>query len=272
MPYVTVGDIRLFYEFQGDEEKPLLLQFGGSVLGRRHFDSVNDLFLEHFRILGFDPRGYGLSDRPKERYTVEGWADDAAGLLRALGIERTLVLGSSGGGMNALAFAAKYPEMTVALCADCCYARPDLTRRTQFRLWRQMLESMPTDAVSDTIIIQVLSPDFLEANESWLELGRHGMASISRDTLGQSFLAQETMDLEPLVKHITFPTLMTNFDRDVLCPPLLASSGFAARDIAAAVPQHVRLEVIPGQGHAPLVEAPHIVVPMMIAFLREHTD
>jgi pimeloyl-ACP methyl ester carboxylesterase len=272
MPYVTVDDVRLYYEFLGDEDKPLLLQFGGSVLGRHHFDAVNDRFLEHFRILGYDLRGYGLSDRPKERYTVEGWADEAAGLLRALGIERTLVLGSSGGGMNALAFAVKYPEMTIALCADCCYARPDLTRRTQFRLWRQMLESMPTDAVSDTIIIQVLSPAFLEANEAWLELGRHGMAAVSRDTLGQSFLAQETMDLEPLIANINFPTLMTNFDRDVLCPPELAPSGFAAQDIAAAVPDHVRSEVLSGQGHAPLVEAADTVVPMMVDFLRVHAD
>ena len=124
MPHVTVDDVRLFYEFQGDEDRPLLLQFGGSVLGRHHFDAVNDRFLEHFRILGYDLRGYGLSDRPKEPYTVESWADEAAGLLRALGIERTLVLGSSGGGMNALAFAAKYPEMTVALCAAVATAAP----------------------------------------------------------------------------------------------------------------------------------------------------
>ena len=140
----------------------------------------------------------------------------------------------------------------------------------QFRLWRQMLESMPTDAVSDTILIQVLSPAFLEANEAWLDLGRRGMAAVSRDTLGQSFIAQETMDLEALVRSISFPTLMTNFDRDVLCPPVLAPSGFGAADIAAAVPEHVRSEVLAGQGHAPLVEAADVVVPMMIDFLREH--
>ncbi len=270
MPFIDVDEVRLYYELTGDADKPLLLQFGGSVLGRHHFDAVNGKLLEHFRILGYDLRGYGRSDRPKEPYTVEGWADEAAGLLRALGIDRTLVLGSSGGGMNALAFAAKYPEHTVALFADCCYARPDLTRRMQFRIWRQMLESMPLDALSDTIIIQVLSPAFLETHEDWVESNRRASLAVSRDTLAQSFSAQETMDLEALVRTISFPTMMTNFEHDPLCPPRLGPSGFGAVDIAAAVPEHVTSTILPGLGHAPLVEAPDVVVPMIVDFLTAH--
>ena len=49
-------------------------------------------------------------DEPREWYTIEGWADDGAGLLDALGLDRVLVHGTSMGGMIAIAFTAKYPR------------------------------------------------------------------------------------------------------------------------------------------------------------------
>ena len=42
MPYVTVNDMRIYYEFTGPEDGPLILQFGGSLFGRQNFGSVND--------------------------------------------------------------------------------------------------------------------------------------------------------------------------------------------------------------------------------------
>ena len=110
MPYTTLPDgIRLYYEFTGPEDKPVILQFGGSLFGRQNFGLVNDGFRENFRLLSFDARGYGRSDVPSESYSIEGWADDGAALLDAVGLDRVLVHGTSMGGMIALAFACKYP-------------------------------------------------------------------------------------------------------------------------------------------------------------------
>jgi pimeloyl-ACP methyl ester carboxylesterase len=267
MPFADVDGLALFYEFSGDQAKPLLLEFGGSLLSRHHFDAVNDRLREHFRILAYDPRGYGRSSAPLEPYSVCGWADEAAGLLDSLGIEQVRVLGSSGGGMNALAFAGRHPQRTVAVCADCCYARPDLTRRMYFRIWRRMLDSMAADDVSDLIITQVLSPEFLESHEEWLASSRAMTAAVSKVTLAQAFLAQETMDLESTVAAIASPTLMTNFTGDILCPPALGPSGFGARDMAAANSRWVRSLELDGNGHAPLVEAADTVLTAMIEHL-----
>src|SRR5262245_40037383 len=154
MPYATVNDLNIYYEFTGPEDAPLILQFGGSLFGRQNFAMVNDGFRHNFRLLSYDASGYGRSDCPIENYSIEGWADEGAGLLDALGIERVLTHGTSMGGMIAVAFTAKYPERTIASCADCAMARCDVYRRTMFRNWRVSAESMPLDELSDLITIQ----------------------------------------------------------------------------------------------------------------------
>ena len=85
MPYAEIDDgVRLYYELTGPEDAPVILQFGGGLFGRHNFGLVNDGFRESFRLLSFDARGYGASDQPREKYTIEGWADDGARLLDAL--------------------------------------------------------------------------------------------------------------------------------------------------------------------------------------------
>ena len=108
MPYAQIEEgIRLYYELTGPEDGPTVLQLGGGLFGRANFGSVNDGFREGgFRLLSFDARGYGRSDHPRDEYTIQLWADDAAHLLDALGIDRVLVHGTSMGGMIAIALAA----------------------------------------------------------------------------------------------------------------------------------------------------------------------
>src|SRR5213078_2205074 len=140
MPYAEIEDgVRLYYELTGPEEGPVILQLGGGLFGRHNFGLVNDGFRERgFRLLSFDARGYGASSCPREQYTIESWAQDGAALLDAAGLERVFVHGTSMGGMIAIAFTALYPERVVAACADVAFAKPDVCRRTLFRVWRRM--------------------------------------------------------------------------------------------------------------------------------------
>src|SRR5262249_1366183 len=128
------------------------------------FGLVNDGFRERgFRLLSFDARGYGASSSPRERYTIEGWADDAARLLDVCSFQRAFVHGTSMGGMIAIAFAARHPERTIAACADVAFAKPDVCRRTLFRVWRRMAETMPWDDFSDHVTTQAVGARFMES-------------------------------------------------------------------------------------------------------------
>lgn len=269
MPFATVGDVRLYYELTGPEEAPLILQFGGSLLGRQNFSMVNDAFRERFRLLSYDYSGYGRSDCPIEHYTVEGWADEAAGLLDALGIERVLTHGTSMGGMVALAFTAKYPDKVIATCADCALARCDTYRRTLFRSWRKMVESGTLDDFSDALTIQAVSADYVDAHPEIFEAVRQMVAKNSPYTIRQACLAMETMDLEALARTIRRPILFTNGTHDIMTPPRLAPSGFSAAQIVEAVPDWARLHEFPDIGHAPLLEVPDEAVRIVTGFFDE---
>lgn len=272
MPYAEIDDgVRLYYELTGPEQGPVILQLGGGLFGRHNFALVNDGFRDRgFRLLSFDARGYGASSAPRERYTIEGFAEDAAALLDAVGLERVLVHGTSMGGMIAIALTALHPERVVAACADVAFARPDVYRRTLFRVWRRMAESMPWDDFADHVTTQAVGARFLETEEGrgTFELVRRVIGWNDPYTVRQACLAMEEMDLAPLVPRIERPLLMTNGTYDILCPPELAPSGLGARQMAAMNP-NVRVVEFPDIGHADLLECPADAVRIVAAFFQE---
>jgi 3-oxoadipate enol-lactonase len=271
MPHAQIEDgVRLYYELTGPDDGPVILQLGGGLFGRHNFGLVNDGFRERFRLLSFDARGYGASDHPREAYTIEGWAADAAGLLDAVGLDRVLVHGTSMGGMIAIAFTAAYPERTIAACADVAFAKPDLYRRTVFRGWRRMVETMAWDDFSDHVTTQAVGARFMESpeGENIFQLVREIVALNDPYTVRQACLAMESMDLSPLVAQISRPLLMTNGTHDILCPPDLAPSGLGARRMAE-LNEHIELVEFPDIGHADLVECPADAIRIVGEFFEQ---
>ena len=271
MPYTQIEDgTRLYHELTGAADAPTILQFGGGLFGRHNFGLVNDGFRERFRLLSFDARGYGASDHPREAYTIEGWAADGASLLDALGVDRVFVHGTSMGGMIAIAFTANYPERTIAACADVAFAKPDVYRRTLFRVWRRMAESMPWDDFSDHVTTQAVGAAFMESREgeNIFQLVRDIVGLNDPYTVRQACLAMENMDLSPLVPQISRPLLMTNGTYDVLCPPDLAPSGLGARRMAE-LNESISLVEFPNIGHADLVECPQDAVRIVSEFFEQ---
>jgi pimeloyl-ACP methyl ester carboxylesterase len=75
---------------------------------------------EHFakkgrRVVALDLRGHGATDKPRERYTMPGFADDVAFVCDHLGVTKALVIGHSMGGIIAYDFASRYPALLSAL-------------------------------------------------------------------------------------------------------------------------------------------------------------
>ncbi|MFW9818465.1 MAG: alpha/beta fold hydrolase [Candidatus Thorarchaeota archaeon] len=106
--FADVNGIKLNYEIKGDGE-PLLLVHGFGSKKESWIAQFQPLS-EYFRVIRFDNRGAGKSDRPKGDYTMELFADDIAGLLDYLHIDKTHIIGWSLGGMIVQNFILKYPN------------------------------------------------------------------------------------------------------------------------------------------------------------------
>jgi 3-oxoadipate enol-lactonase len=117
MPYTDAPGFRMYYEEHGSGF-PLLLING---LGSDHFEWLHQIpaFEACFRVVLFDNRGTGRTEVPPGPYTTAGMADDAASLLRELGVSRAHVLGVSLGGMIAQEIALRHPDRVEGLVLGC---------------------------------------------------------------------------------------------------------------------------------------------------------
>ncbi|WP_433854927.1 alpha/beta fold hydrolase [Streptomyces kronopolitis] len=111
---VQVGDVQLAYRVWGEEDAPpaVLLH----CLGEDWRGVVGRLAGTH-RVFALDQRGHGHSDWPGD-YGLARWRDDAVGFLRALGLERVLLIGHSLGAAAALLVAADQPELVARLVLE----------------------------------------------------------------------------------------------------------------------------------------------------------
>src|SRR3972149_11955279 len=113
MATTRVNDIEMYYEVHGSGE-PLLLIMGLGANATAWEMQIPD-FSRECQVGAFDNRGAGRTDKPKEPYSIPQMADDAAGLLDALGIGWSHVYGMSMGGMIAQEMALRHPVRVRAL-------------------------------------------------------------------------------------------------------------------------------------------------------------
>ena len=116
--YAQIGDVKFCYEILGKEDGyPVLLIHGFGVKKEVWMAQVGDLSQE-FKVIRFDNRGGGKSDRPSGDH-IEIFADDTKNLMDYLKIEKAHVMGWSLGGMIAQNFVLKYPERVDKLVLIC---------------------------------------------------------------------------------------------------------------------------------------------------------
>jgi 3-oxoadipate enol-lactonase len=106
--YANVNGIKICYEIAGEGEPLFLVHGFGSK--KESWIAQFPVLSKHFKVIRFDNRGAGKSERPKGTYTMEIFADDIKGLMDYLGIEQTNIAGWSLGGMIVQNFILKYPE------------------------------------------------------------------------------------------------------------------------------------------------------------------
>jgi len=122
--FADVNGIKICYEILGKGDPILLVHGFGSK--KESWIAQFKPLSEHFKVIRFDNRGAGKSDRPKGVYTMEVFADDIAGLMDYLEIAKAHIIGWSLGGMIVQNFVIKYPERVIKMVLiNTNYGTPD---------------------------------------------------------------------------------------------------------------------------------------------------
>lgn len=117
MNFIEINGVAMRYELSGAGDRTLVLahEMGGSL---ESWDEVAPRLASTRRVLRYDARGAGLSQKVRGELTLDTMADDIAALLDSLAISgKVAVAGVAVGGAIALHFAARYPERTSAVVA-----------------------------------------------------------------------------------------------------------------------------------------------------------
>lgn len=130
MPIAKIDNINIYYEIHGKGD-PLVLIMGFSQ-DISEWEKTIVKLSEKYRVLAFDNRGAGRSDKPDIPYTIEIMADDTAKLMEAIGIMRADILGISMGGRIALALALQHPGKVKGLVLASTGCRTVKTARFRF--------------------------------------------------------------------------------------------------------------------------------------------
>ena len=270
MSRARVNDVELWYELKGSG--PHLVQIGGAVSAHEGYATITDAMTEHFTVIDYDHRGYGQSDRPQQRYTMATWSDDLAGLLDAIGVERTHIHGGSMGGFIATLFAARYPERVDRLVISGAIAKCDRMARTQFEVWKALARAYGTDSEELALELseKALSRPFLDESfgADALQAIREVVArNVETAVFCDACDAMIETDVTSELGRIAAPTLLLCGEVDCLTPLDCGPDGVGMRRMAELIPG-ARLHVFPGCGHGNLMERADESIQIVVDFLK----
>jgi 3-oxoadipate enol-lactonase len=111
MATIEINGIEIYYEVHGVEGAPWVVNIGGTGGDLRRTFPDRSPLNKHFRVVHFDQRGLGRTDKPEVDYSMADYADDAAGLIEQVIGGPCHVVGTSFGGMVALNVAVHRPGL-----------------------------------------------------------------------------------------------------------------------------------------------------------------
>ncbi len=105
---MKVDDIELYYEVHGEGE-PIIFSHGW-VEDCSIWKSQTEFFAKKYKVIVYDQRGHGKSDKPKGDYSIQTLSNDLHSLIQELNLKKVTLVGHSMGGMTALVFALDHPD------------------------------------------------------------------------------------------------------------------------------------------------------------------
>jgi pimeloyl-ACP methyl ester carboxylesterase len=244
------------------EGRPLVFMHG---LGWDHtlWRAAMLQFSRHYRVIAADTRGHGRSDKPAGPYSIDLFAQDWHGLLRALDARRPCIVGFSQGGMTAQVIAANHPEDVGALflVSTACRSDPSVRDKLEARI-KQSQADGPVGAAR-IAAKSIFSTAFAAEHPKVIEDFIAWRAAMEQEPLVAATRAAYEFDVCNRLAAVKLPAKVVYGEEDVLTPPAVV------KQVAAALPG-AELEGVPRAGHMIPVEQPGVFYRLLASFLEKH--
>jgi 3-oxoadipate enol-lactonase len=263
MPYQTVNGIQLYYELHGPEDGFPLVFINGLLMDTTSWGFQLPVFAQHFRVLVYDCRGQGRSDKPQGPYPQAAHAQDLLGLLDALHIYQSHIIGLSNGGTVAMHFTSDHPDRVAHLVLIDTFAYADAVMRSKLDSWLVATEMGGLHLRFDVAMPWIWGRTFMTNNPDILASLRARVDLA--DPVAGLHLIRGTLDydIRDRLSRVTAPALIMVGEEDVLTPP------WYSRQLAQALP-NAQLVIVPDAGHALTIERPDIVNALAVTFLQSY--
>jgi 3-oxoadipate enol-lactonase len=217
MPFIDATGARLFYRFDGPEDRPVLVLSNslGTDLGM--WEPQLPAFAARFRLLRYDSRGHGRSEAPPGPYTIELLGRDVLALLDGLGLERVSFCGLSKGGMVGQwlgAHAGDRLERLVLANTSSCTGSPEV--------WDQRIATVRAQgmaAIVPGVIDRWFTKGFQERSPEAVERIAAMLHATDPEGYVACCAAVRDMDQREAIRSIRVPTLVIAGRHDLATPP-----------------------------------------------------
>jgi pimeloyl-ACP methyl ester carboxylesterase len=258
MPLARLNGINISYQVEGQGE-PLVMIMGFTA-GRIGWMPQIRFFKKYYRVITFDNRGAGKSDKPPGPYSTRMMADDTVKLMDLLGIEKAHIMGLSMGGMIAQELAINHPQRVIKLVLACTYARQDETSGDTLEL-AKFLQLTPEKKVGAMIGLAFNKPLYrftfgLLARIQTRFKGASGRVGIEGQT--EACLKHNTLER---LSSITAPTLVIVGTGDRIIKPV------SSEVIAGKIP-NAKLVRVEGASHYFSFEMKNVFNREVLNFLK----
>lgn len=264
MPFISATDgTRIHYEVTGKPGATPVLMIQGLGASKNAWNLQRIAMATRFRIISFDNRGAGRSDKPTEPFTLEQMAEDAIAVLDAAGIETAHVVGASMGGVISQIVSVKHAHRVRSLTLVCTACRNHPWRQELLQSWAKTAEEKGMIEVGKEAAQWVMSPrSFRRLVPAFTWMGPLAALRPRHSFVSQIDAILNTReDLVDQLSTITAPTMVIVGNQDILTPR------GDSEEIAERIP-NAELVVISGAAHGLMMEHSSTFNKILIEFLQ----
>ncbi|MDC6129570.1 alpha/beta fold hydrolase [Burkholderia gladioli] len=256
---LDVDGVRLAYRLQGEGPRELVCIHGVGSYLEAWQGAINALG-GGFRVLSFDLRGHGRSERVKGRYEIDDFVGDVLALADHAGFARFDLAGFSLGGLIAQRLALTHPARLRRMVLLATVAGRTAEERARVAERLAALQAGERGAHYDASLSRWLSEDFQARHPALVDELRRRNARNDPDCYAAAYRVLAQTDFGGLIDQIAMPTLIATGEHDAGSNPRMA------RYMHERIPDS-RLAILPNLRHSLLNEAPEQVAALMRAFL-----